>query len=104
MDEYSRWPLFNALNVMERVNAFKSYYGALNDVLTVVDSFPDVKVRYVVSATETLPGSEVPIFVKQADLEKAYQIGYIDAIKAIEKNEYQSMIDDYEMFTLRDGF
>ena len=92
----------------------------MNDVMTVANANPDIQYRYVMTATETLPGlpflspipipgGTVPIWVKPSDLQKTYDIGYNDAIKAINNNStaysnFKDMIDDYKHFTLRDGF
>ena len=55
----------------------------MNDVMTVASSNPKVNYRYIVTATETLPGGALPIWVKPEDLQRTYDIGYDDAIKAI---------------------
>lgn len=88
---------------------FQTYYTVMNDVMTVANANPDIQYRYVMTATETLPGGTVPIWVKPSDLQKTYDIGYNDAIKAINNNStaysnFKDMIDDYKHFTLRDGF
>ena len=58
----------------------------MNDVYIVADANPKVQFRYILTATESLPGGTIPIFVKPEDLKKTFEIGYNDAIKAINHN------------------
>jgi len=50
----------------------------------------------------------MPIFVKPEDLQKTYDIGYNDAIKAINNDtvysQFKDLVKDYQYFTLREGF
>jgi len=61
-----------------------------------------------VTATEKLPGGLIPIFVIPDDLKKTYDIGFNDAIKAINNDtvysQFKDLVSDYQYFTLRDGF
>ena len=43
---------------------------------------PLVNLRYLISASEKLPGIGVPIFVKPSDLLHEFHIGYADGQKA----------------------
>jgi len=80
----------------------------MNDVLVVANANPKVNYRYIVSATETLPGGALPIFVKPGDLKKTYDIGFSDGLKAINNDtayaKFKDYVANYEYFTLRDGF
>ena len=80
----------------------------MNDVMVVANANPEVNYRYIVTATETLPGGTIPIWVKPSDRKKTYEIGFNDAIKAINNDtaydEFKNLINDYEYFTLREGF
>ena len=108
IQNYTKWNYFNAWNIHQRTKDFKTFYTVLNDVLPMADMNPDVNFRYVVTATESLPGGAVPIFAKPSDLEDTYKIGYADGMKAIKHDEsykqYSDMVQDYQYFTTRDGF
>ena len=69
MKAYKPWSLFNYYRIIQRQKDFKGYYKSLNDVLIVANSNPLVNYRYIVTATENLPGSAIPIFVKKEELE-----------------------------------
>jgi len=108
IESFEQWDYFNAYNLQQREKQFQKYYSSMNDVMAVANANPKVQYRYVVTATEKLPGGELPIWVKPEDLQKTYEIGYNDAIKAINNDtaykQFKDLIDDYEYFTLRDGF
>jgi hypothetical protein len=48
----------------------------MNDVMNVVNRNENVNYRYIITATEELPGGTIPIWVKPEDLTKTYNIGY----------------------------
>jgi hypothetical protein len=48
----------------------------MNDVMRVSNANPNVNYRHIVTATETLPGGQVPIWAKPEDLKKTWDIGY----------------------------
>lgn len=73
---YTQWTYFNAWNIHQRAQEFKTFYNVLNDVLPMAEENPKVNFRYIVTATESLPGGAVPIFAKPSDLENTYKIGY----------------------------
>lgn len=99
---------FNAHHIYKRQSDFKTYYDVMNDVLPIVEQNPEINYRYIISPTEPLPGSAIPIWVNPQDLNKTYEIGYNDGIKAMNNDtvykEFQDQIKDYKYFTLRDGF
>ena len=109
LEPYKKQHFFNSHNIQERQKSFKTYYATMNDVFIVANSNPGVNFRYIMTATEELPGSSIPIFVKPTDLQRTYDIGYNDAISAINHNStayerFADLVDDYEYFTLREGF
>lgn len=53
-----------------------------------------INFRYIVTATEKLPGGLIPIFVNPDDLKKTYDIGFNDAIKAINNDTVYSQFKD----------
>jgi len=55
-------------------------------IFQIVTQNPLVNLRYIVTASQNLPGGFLPIFVKPDDLLKEYNIGYADGLKAI-KND-----------------
>jgi hypothetical protein len=87
---------FRPYHIWKRQSEFKDFYSAMNDVMEVVKANPYVNYRYVISASEKLPGGPVPIIVKIEDIQKMYDIGYKDAVKAIKGEEvfkeYKDMI------------
>lgn len=84
LGKYEKKTFFNAHHIYERQNTFKTYYATMNDVMEVAKQNPEVKFRYILSATEKLPGNV--IFVNPEDLKEMYNIGYRDAISAINHN------------------
>ena len=81
----------------------------MNDILPVAQANPDVNFRYIVGATEPIPGSWIPIFINPDDLQKGFDIGYNDGVKAVNGTdsifeEYHKHVEDYQTFTLREGF
>ncbi len=58
--------------------------------MPIAELNPKVNFRYIVTATETLPGGIMPIFVNPGDLQKTYDIGFNDAIKAINNDTVYS--------------
>ena len=69
MKAFKKWSWFNFYRIIMRQKDFRGYYKSLNDVLVVANSNPKVNYRYIVTATENLPGSAIPIFVKKEELE-----------------------------------
>ena len=65
---FEKSSFFNAHHLQQRVKEFQEYYTVMNDIMTVANANPNVHYRYVMTATETLPGGAVPIFVKPSDL------------------------------------
>lgn len=91
------------------MNRIHTFHDAMNDVLPILDSNPDVNMRYLISASEELPGGYLSIVVKEEDMKKMWQIGYDDAKNAIENNagatmDFDIQAKDYEYFVMRDGF
>lgn len=48
----------------------------------IVSQNPLVNLRYIVTASQDLPGGFLPIFVKPDDLLHEYNIGYEDGVRA----------------------
>lgn len=108
MSEFTQWNYFNSYNIYKRLDDFKSYYTVMTDIYPIVEQNPNVNFRYIISPTEPLPGSSMPIWVNPADLNATYQIGYNDAISAMKNDtvykEFHDQMQDYKNFVLRDGF
>ena len=76
MPEYKEWRHFNSYNLYKRPKALASYYSTMDIIFQIVTQNPLVTLRYIVTATQNLPGGFLPIFVKPADLLHEYNIGY----------------------------
>lgn len=64
------------------MKGIKSFYSVLNDILPIVDANPNINFRYLITATEALPGGWIPTY-NPSDLNKTYEIGWNDGMKAI---------------------
>ena len=78
-------------------------------MLPILDANPAVNLRYMISASQKLPGGFIPIFANPDDLKKTWQIGYDDAKRAIEANadptlSFELNRREYEAHVVRDGF
>ena len=65
--------------------------------------------RYLISASQELPGGFLSIIANPEDMKKMWQIGYDDAKSAIENNAratmaFDAQANDYKYFVTRDGF
>lgn len=56
-----------------------------NDVARVVRDYPKVNFRYIVSPSEELPSSLVPIFATKEELKFQVDLGETDTIEAMKK-------------------
>lgn len=94
MKNFTNKKFFNAHHIYKRQQDFTSYYDVMNDILPIVEQNPDINFRYIISPTEPLPGPAIPIWVNPSDLNKTYEIGYNDAIKAMNNDTVYSEFHD----------
>lgn len=108
LPEYKPKTYFNSYNIHKRPKDFSNYHSIMDILYSVVAQNPLVNLRYIVTASENLPGGFLPIFVKPDDLLHEYNIGYQDGIKAIKNDtiyqKFHRQVEDYQHFILRDGF
>jgi hypothetical protein len=76
LPEYKPKEFFNAYHIYKRLEDFSAYHTVMDLLYRVVAQNPLVNLRYVVTASQELPGGFLPIFVKPDDLLHEYHIGY----------------------------
>merc|ERR1712216_433315 len=108
MPEYQKKSFFNSYNLWKRPKAFSQYYGIMDTIFQILVQNPLVNLRYLIAASEKLPSSAIPVFVKPEELLKEFHIGYADGQKAVNGtasiDDAKKMVEDYQTFILRDGF
>ena len=93
------------MNIFKRALEFRNFYRMMDDIIQVVESYPDVNYRYLISPTQELKANFIPIFMNKADSQDNIEIGYKDGLEALlyngQSTQFQKIIQEFKSFTLR---
>lgn len=100
LPEYKKQTFFNSYHILKRLKDFSNYHGVMDTLYNIVAQNPLVNLRYIVTASQSLPGGAIPIFVDQEKLLEEFNIGYQDGIKAINNDtiyqDFHKNVQDYQ--------